>query len=157
MAYVYFKKATETWLEKNKKTQNWLALELAVNDGTISRYFGESRNIPFDKQLKIAHACGYDYLAFLQYGKNILEGFTVRSNNIQKLDDSTIAHQGIIPSFKDEKTGKEINENLLKIEAADSKKFYKLAGRIEAIAEEFIDTDKEDRHEPGESPSGTDS
>ncbi|NOX32536.1 MAG: hypothetical protein GXP56_02195 [Deltaproteobacteria bacterium] len=74
MAYAYFKKAAMMWLEKNEKTQNWLALEIGVEDGTVSRYLGESRNVPFNKQIKIANACGYDYLSFLQYGKDLLEG-----------------------------------------------------------------------------------
>lgn len=73
LAYTYFKKATKEWLARNSKTQNWLALELGVEDGTISRYLSDKREIPFARQLEIANKCGCEYLTFLQFGKDLIE------------------------------------------------------------------------------------
>lgn len=113
-AYLYFRAFVKQWLKDNGKTQNWLALELGVEDGTISKYIGNDFRIaPFEKQLQISNVIKIDYLEILQKGKDIVEGKQVKT--IKVLSE----HQNLVSKFKNPEKAKKINEDLLLLESID--------------------------------------
>ena len=76
MAYTYFETALNDWLSCGENTQTTLAIGSGYKKSYISQLLSEKRTTPigFEPQTRIAAACGYSYLAFLQHGKNLLEG-----------------------------------------------------------------------------------
>jgi len=112
--YLYFRAFVKKWLKDNGKTQNWLALELQVEDGTISKYLGNDFRIaPFEKQLQISDIIEVDYLEILQKGKDIIDGEPIKTIKILS------EHQNLVSKFKNPEKAKEINEDLLILESID--------------------------------------
>jgi hypothetical protein len=75
--YIYFQKALEFWIdETGTGYQKILSIGTEYGKSYISQLLNPERKkpIPFEAQVKIADACGYDYLSFLQLGKQLYEG-----------------------------------------------------------------------------------
>jgi hypothetical protein len=75
--YLYFQKALEFWIdETGTGYQKILSIGTEYGKSYISQLLNPERKkpIPFEAQVKIADACGYDYLSFLRLGKQLYEG-----------------------------------------------------------------------------------
>lgn len=74
--YDYFKAALNTWVkETGTGYQKVLSIETGYGKSYISQLFNPKREKPisFEVQIKIAEACGEDYLSFLEKGRELLE------------------------------------------------------------------------------------
>lgn len=153
-AYSYFLTAFVHILN-NKYSAFEIAISADVSEAYISQIKNEKRHAGFKGQVKIANACGYDYLGFLQLGRELIEGPAEKAapgpehEKIEKADPVISMHQDLIKGFKDPETAKEVNSILIKIEATDPNEYYKLVGRIEAKGEELASKSKNGRDDPG--------
>lgn len=130
-----------------------IAISADVSEAYISQIKNQKRRAGFKGQVKISNACGYDYLDFLQLGRELIEGAAEKpespKGSVEKLDPVVSMHQDVIKRFKDQKTAKEVNENLITIEATDRDEYLKLVGRIETKAEDL--KSRSGSKEPGKS------
>lgn len=91
--------------------QKFIAIGAEVTTGYISRFFkllkDESKipneKISFEIQVKIAEACGYDYIDFLQLGKKILDGETPPIKTEKRTGVKTGPAADAAPSSPEEK------------------------------------------------------
>jgi len=72
-AYSYFLTAFVHILN-NKYSAFEIAIAADVSEAYISQIKNKKRHAGFKGQVKIAEACGYDYLDFLQLGQKLIEG-----------------------------------------------------------------------------------
>lgn len=131
-AYLYFRAFVKKWLKDNNRTQNWLALELKVEDGTISKYLGKDFRIaPFEKQLQISNIIKVDYLEILQKGKDIIDGKPVK--RIKILSE----HQALVSKFLKKDRAIRINEKLIYAEQLDEDALDKIERQIDLELEDL--------------------
>ncbi len=72
----------------------------------------------------IANKAGYDYITFLQIGKDIFE--KGKPTDISKADKITKVHISLIPEFTNKEDAIEINQDLLRVDR-------KAPGKLESI------------------------
>jgi len=134
LTYIYFKMALDNWLASDENTQKVLAVESGYTKGYISQLLDEDRKKPigFEPQIRLAMACGYDYLSFLQRGKYLLEG---EASKVYSLGSAQKQHHEIIEKFEDPEMAKQFNENLVIIEKHAKKSYNRLFKESENLAE----------------------
>ncbi len=129
--YKYFKAALSVWIkETGNGHQKILALETGYGKSYISQLLNPERKkpIPFEAQVKISVACGYDYISFLNHGKELYEQ-TAAAKKIVTFSDIEKKHRQTITQFQDKETALEFNKILIEIENKDSDQFYDLFGK----------------------------
>ena len=128
-------------------------LGLDFSEEQIKTFFSGDRYLELEFQPRFVKPLGMSHETLLEYGRLLFvtqndnnESFLSLNNKSRvtkehSLKDSSedlivLKHQQIVPGFKDKTTGLSVNQNMIKIEAKDPAKYYKLVGRIETIAEE---------------------
>lgn len=134
-AYEYFLRAFFDWTkslgEGGKAVQKEISDILGVNKSTAHRYIKGSRKIPFERQVKIANAAGYDYITFLQRGKELFEAG--RPQKMTHFDEVTEDHISFIPDFTHKEDAIEINQDLLKIDKRAPRKLESIKTFIKGV------------------------
>ena len=81
-----------------------LAQESNISQGHLSNILNSKKEAPFDKQVAIANACGYDYDEFLLLGNNLIkEGNPTTARRSSKQEDLEISKEESVSMDEDVK------------------------------------------------------
>ena len=83
-SYEYFMLAFKLCLKKH--SAKVIAIDAEVSEAYLSQIKRKKRAAGFQGQIKIANACGYDYIDFIQLGKNLLDANKKESRKNKKSD-----------------------------------------------------------------------
>ncbi len=142
--YAYFLKALGNELSKKGwGSQAELAQKTKVSEACISAIRSGKKHASFDTQVRIAENLGFDYIEFLTIGKAIHES--------RPLELGPLAPK---VAGLPEAEANEVLQSLSFIRNADKAQYYRLLGKIEALAEFLGDSPSKSNDEPGSKPPG---